>query len=277
MSRARAFLLSCLLAACGSALAQTGQGAAEKSGGPPNFFEVQQYDQPFAGWFEATLFDTYVPSSAQREQHFGMDLPRKAFWAHSLELAYGVTDRLTLGAYADVTDPGGANARYAQTRLLARYRFSERQELFFNPALYVEYYLPRGGYGDRELETRLILDKDLNDFRVVLNPTLSVTTSGDKAWGAPSIGLSGGVYYRRGATFQPGIEYVADYGAWNRHENTKQYVLPTVDIALTRNLTWHIGAGFGLTSGSDHVVIESQLRFEGDLLRPSHLFGKPAP
>jgi len=274
MNRYTSVVAACLLFACGCASAQR-KADAGSSEGPPNFFEVQQYDQPFAGWAEPTIWSTYVGSSSQREQHFDQDHPRQGLWAHSLELEYGVTDRLALGAYVDVVDPPGGDARYAQTRLLARYRFSNRQELFFNPALYVEYYLPHGGYGDRRLETRLILDKDVGDFRFVANPSVSVTTSGDNAWGAPSIGLAGAVYWRRPVLAQPGIEYYADYGQWNDQGHSKQYLLPTVDIALTPNVVWHIGAGFGLTSGSDHAVVETQLRFEYDVVRPSHLFGHP--
>lgn len=266
-----------LLGVTGLALGQSeGSGAqASDSGGPPNFFEVQPYDQPFAGWAEPTLWSTYMASSAQRERHFNRDMPREGMWAHSLELEYGVTDRLALGAYFDFIDPRGAGARYAQTRLLARYRFSNRQELFFNPALYFEYYLPRSGYGDQQLETRLILDKDVGDFRFVANPMISVNTSGSRSWGAPSVGFSGGAYWRRHAAVQPGIEYYADYGQWNQMGRSKQYLLPTLDIALTPNITWHIGAGFGLTAGSDHAVIETQLRFSRNVVRPSHLFGAP--
>jgi hypothetical protein len=257
------------------ALSSAQSTAAPYRGGedPPNFFEVQQYDQPFAGWAEPTLWTTHVGSSAQRFHHYGMDVSRQGMWAHSLEFDYGATDRLAFGSYVDLVDPREGDTRYAQTRLVGRYRFSDRQELFVNPALYVEYYLPDKAYGDQQLEARFIADKDVGDFRVVANPTLSVNTTGDKAWHAPSVGLSGGLYWRQPRILQPGLEYYADYGPLHDAAKTKQYLLPTVDVALTPGITWHTGLGFGLNAASDHFVIESQLRFEFNVVRPSRLFG----
>ena len=274
---ASALAAALAMAACSPAFAQPSGSAGSGTGGggesPPNFFEVQQYDQPFAGWLEPTLWTTYIGSSDRRYERFGEDLSRHGMWAHSLELEYGLTDRLTLGSYFDFVDPRGDSFRFAQARLLARYRFANRQELFVNPAIYFEYYLPNRAYGDQELEARFIADKDIGDFRVVVNPTLALTTTGDDRWHAPSIGLSGGVYWRRPVTFQPGLEYFAEYGPINDVGHTRQYLLPSVDIALTRNITWHIGAGFGVTRASDNFVVASQLRFEYNLVRPSWLFG----
>ena len=199
-----------LLLACGSTHAQVRATASGE--GPPNFFEVQQYDQPFAGWAEPTLWTTYIGSSNQREREFGFDVPRQGLVAHATEVEYGVTDRLTVGSYFDFVDPHAEAVRYTQARLVARYRFSDRQDLFVNPAVYLEYYLPRRGYGDKQVEARFIADKDVGDFRVVLNPTLSVKTSGADAGGSPGLGLSGGIYWRGAVALQPGVEYYAEYG-----------------------------------------------------------------
>lgn len=272
---AASLVLALVALACAPAAAQTAAASTSARGeGPPNFFEVQQYDQPFAGWAEPTLWTTYVGRTAQREDHFGRDVPRQGLVAHSAEIEYGLTDRITIGGYEDFVDPHSAQARDVQTRLLARYRFSDRFDLPVNPAIYLEYYIPKRGYGDHELEARLIADRDIGDFRIVVNPTFSVATSGDRAGGSPTTGLSGGVYWRRPRLFQPGIEYFAEYGPWNHFADVKQYVLPTVDIGVTRNITWHLGVGFGLTRSSDHLVVESQLRFEFDVVRPSVLFGR---
>lgn len=240
---------------------------------PPSFPRVYQYDQPLAGWLEANLWTTGVISSDQRYQHFGRDLRRQGLIAHSAELEYGLTDRLTVGGYLDFDSARDGPTRFTEGRIQARYRFANRQDLFVNPGVYFEYYIPRNGYGEQEVEARIILDKDLNDFRIAANPRFSMTTSGPDAGATPEAALDLGAYYRRSGTIQPGLEYHGEFGKIGDWREKRHYLEPTVDIGLGKQVNWHLGAGIGLNRKSDDFFAQSIITVELNVIRPSRLFG----
>lgn len=230
-----------------------------------SFYRVYQYDTPLAGWSEPTLWTTYIPRSRSGYNHFGKSLEREGLTAYSLEWEYGATDHASIAAYLDFEDPHNAPLRFTRGRIEARYRFHQRYEHFFNTAVYAEYYLPRKSYSrSQELETRVILDHDFNDFRVALNPILSIETTGnpDKRVN-PS--FAGGVYYRRRYLAQPGLEIYDDF------RNKQHVIFPTLDLRVG-GLWWHVGMGLGLTHASDNLTFKSILTYEFNSIRPTRLF-----
>ncbi len=232
-----------------------------------DFYKVYQYETPLAGHTEITAWNTFIGKSRQDLDYFGRSLSRNHLLAHSIEAEYGVTDHFTVGAYADFEDPRGGGFNLTRGRVVGRYRFKQRYDKFFNTAVYAEYYFPRKSEG-QELEMRLIMDKDVNDFRFVLNPTLTKVTTGDK--GRPlRPGFTGGAYYRRKRFAQPGLEFYSDF-----KEKTAT-VFPTVDVFATPTMQWNFGVGFGLTGSSDRIVFKSVLSFDVLTIRPSKLFRKP--
>jgi hypothetical protein len=158
-------LVMVLVLAAGAAVAQETE--------PTTFYRVYGYETPLAGWLEPALWTTYVASSDNAYDHFGRDGERQGLWAHALEAELGVTDHLSLAGYLDFADPSGAAPDFTEGRIEARYRLAQRYAYPLNVALYAEYVLPRKSYSNsQELETRLILDRDFEDVRMVLNPIL---------------------------------------------------------------------------------------------------------
>ena len=47
-----------------------------------------------------------------------------------------------------------------------------------------------------------------------------------------------------------------------------------MDVALGRQLTWHLGAGVGFAGDRDGFIVQSILTFEFNVIRPSRLFGR---
>ena len=125
--------------------------AAQAQEDPPSFPRTYTYDQPLAGWAEGTVWTTGVLDSDQRYAHFNEDVRRQGLVAHSAELEYGATDRLALGGYLDFDDARNGPLRFTEGKLEARYRFANRQDWFVNTGLYLEYYIPRKGYGYQEI------------------------------------------------------------------------------------------------------------------------------
>ena len=192
----------------------------------------------------------------------------KGLLGNSVELEYGLFDHLEVSAYADFVSGPNQNINFTESHYSLMYRFSERFDHFINTALYAEYYFPRKAYSSsQEAELRLILDKDIEDFRIAADPYISKYTTGDESKSL-GYGLSAGAYYRRGNKVQPGIEYYANY-----KEKTAK-LFPTVILYLTPRLIWNVGAGFGLNKQSDQFIIKSLLQVDLQAIRPSKLLRK---
>lgn len=235
------------------------------------FYRIYQFETPYQGHLGFNLFNTYVPASNQSFQHFDKNIPDKNLTAHSIEAEYGLTDHMEVDAYADFESPANDHLRYIRSHFSALYRIGERFDHFVNVALYAEYYFPKASYGaGQEAEFRLILDKDLGDFRLVGNPAISKTTTGEEKSNSPEYSLNAGVYYRRNAFIQPGLEYFANYST---HTGI---IFPTITAYFGPSFYWNIGAGFGLNNKSDKVVLKSILTIDLMAIRPSKLFRKHA-
>lgn len=243
-----------------------------------DYFRVYGYETPLQGWLEPTFWTTHMPRSNADFGHFGLDVGRGGLTAYSGEIEYGLLDHMSLSTYFNVQDPHGSGPRFTEGRIEARYRFRDSYDLPVNLAVYAEYYLPRKSFSQsQELELKLIAEKDLEDFRVDLNPTVEVYTTGPEAGSAPRLSFDAGAYYRRYFRIQPGLEYYGVYGKINSPaaaRDQQQQIFPTVDVRLGRNLDWQVGVGFGLTHETDPVTLKSILTYEFPLIRPQRLFGK---
>lgn len=263
-------------------------------------YRVYQWDTPMQGWAEPALWDSWVARSDLDYAHFGRDVREQGVTAHSAELEYGMTDRFTLAGYADFESAPGLPLRYTAARLEGRYRFGSRYQRFLDPALYLEYSVPRAKYeASQELEARLILQRDLNDFRLVLNPIVGRTFSGtrdasaasggaagsaehgggsemvgtENAGSRLSGGFAGGLYWRRHHLAQPGVEYynqVGPLGELLAVRDQRHAVVPTVDLRFIPGLDWNLGVVVGLTPGSDRYTLKSVLSYEFQTIRPAN-------
>lgn len=229
-------------------------------------FRVYGWETPMRGWLEPALWTGYVAQS---------DLPggRDGLWAHSLELEYGLTDNIAIGGYLDFQDPSNGGFRYTRTRALFRWSWFDKYTHWLDPALYVEYYAPRGDTGDpEELETRLILEKDLNHFRLDLNPTFSKVLSGDEVTTGLEFGFAGGLYYRRYYAVQPGIEYYDRIGPLQDplpSGEQQHYLAPMLNVRWGRGWWWEVRTLIGLSDGSDKLILQSYLSYEFPTIVPS--------
>ena len=229
------------------------------------YYRVYQFETPYKGHLELTNWTSVVGKSSDNSyDHYGKTYPRNGLLATSLEAEYGLTDHFVIAGYADFDDPKNGHFNYARSRVEARYRFGERFDHWVNTMVYVEYYFPNQSYSNsQELEARLILDKDIEDFRIVVNPMISKYVNGDEdqSW-QPSV--SAGLYYRRGKTIQPGVEYYQNF-----HEHSAS-LFPVIDINIGGSIIWNLGAGFGIHNPADKLFFKSIFQVDLQAIRPSH-------
>jgi hypothetical protein len=242
------------------------------------FFKVYDWETPPRAWTEPALWTTWVARSGVEYDGFGGEGSREGLWAHRAEVEYGVSDRLAVAAYADLQNsPDDGTLRYTGARIEARYRLFDRYQMLFDPALYLEYSAPRESSGEpQELEGRLILQRDWEDLRLLLNPAVTTALSGDAMRDGLRGALFSGLYYRRFYHVQPGVEYYAEFGPLSSpdsREDQDHRIFPALRIRIGNGFLWDLGVGFGLTRASDDLTVKSILQWELPTLRPSKQAG----
>jgi hypothetical protein len=243
------------------------------------FFRVYEYKTADAGAVEISYWTTYVGSSDEEMGYFDKTLSREKMWAHSFEVEYGLSHRLTVGYYADCLDPQGGSFEYVRSKLLARYRLYEKYERPVDLALYGEYILPDKDYDDSEkFEFRLVVEKDIGPVRVALNPILEKKTSGDDVEEGVEFAYAAGFYYDDAGDglwstpdmhIRPGLEFYGELGELSDPKGSSEqghYIFPVLDLYYTGRTSWkthwNVGVGFGLGGEADDVVAKSILTFE---------------
>jgi hypothetical protein len=230
------------------------------------FYKVYGWKTPEAGEIELVYWTTYIASSDLQYTFFNNIAKKEGMVAHSFELEYGVTDRLTLAAYFDFENPPDHDFKYTRFRaVFFRYRFFNKGEHFFDPAIYVEYYIPRKEYDSEELEIRLILEKDINNFTLATNTMFEKKTSGHEVDEGLELNFAAGLYYKKYRAIQPGIEYYGKYGEFSdfkEFDAQRHIIFPTLDLRFGPGFHWHVGVGFGLSDASDDVTVKSIFSYE---------------
>jgi len=232
------------------------------------FYRVYQFETPLQGHLQLNLWDTHIGKSDLDYGNFNKTISREGLFGHAFEAEVGITDHFSLSFYGNFEAPKGSPLQFSETRLEGVYRIGERFDHFINLALYAEYYYPSQSFSkSQEAEVRLIMDKDVEDFRLVLNPTVSKYTTGNKGKAFQPAVLSA-VYYRRFKFIQPGAEFYSNFYQHNAS------IFPTIDLRFGPYITWNMGAGFGLNKNSDKFAFKSILQFDIPLIRPSNLLRK---
>lgn len=243
------------------------------------FFRVYEYKTADAGAVEVSYWTTYIGSSDEEMAYFDKTVSREKMWAHSFEVEYGLSHKLTVGYYADCLDPQGGSFEYVRSKLLARYRLFEKFERPFDLALYGEYIIPDKDYDDAEkFEFRLVVEKDLGPIRIALNPILEKKTSGDDVDEGIEFAYAAGFYYDDAGdglwntpdwAVRPGVEFYGEIGEVSRPKGSSRqghYVFPVLDLYYTRHpgwkAHWNVGTGFGLGGEAHDVVLKSIVTFE---------------
>jgi hypothetical protein len=196
-------------------------------------YKVYGYQPAEAGELEFVLWNSYIPSSNLSYNFFGKTLDRKGLLAHSLELEYGLSNKFGIAAYLDFEDPKGGSLKQVRTKaIMAHYAFFEKGSRPLDIAIYLEYIINNKAYKDyEELEIRLILEKDIGDFRIDFNPIFE---------------------------FYGKMGEISDFKPL---KGQRHYIFPTLDFYIGKRLRWHTGVGFGLTEAADDITIKSILSF----------------
>jgi hypothetical protein len=223
-------------------------------------FEVYPAQTVGRGMLEVESLNSYVADGhSEPDEGTGTEKYKSDhMYRTSLELTYGITDRIEAAAYLNLAQPAGGPFQYAGSKYRVRGSLFEQGELPVDLGWYAELEwnrVPRFDDQDLELELRPILSKDLGHFSLALNPQFEKVLVGSERNKGFEFKYSAGLYYRWERWLSPGVEVYGDIGL--------------IDFPVLRGelpgglgLEWSLGAGFGLTPSSDNVVTKLNIEFE---------------
>jgi len=243
-------------------------------------FEVYPYATLSRGMFEVET-DNAVVANGHSEGGDGTakgTFKSQAMWYNGNELTYGLTDRIEAAAYLDFAQPSGHGFWWAGNKFHLRGRLFDEDVLPINLGWYAElewHKTPQFDDADLELELKPIIEKDLGQFSLVLNPVFEKPLYGRGHDQGFEFGYRNGIYYRWMRYLSPGVEFYGGIGLIDDSDplaDQQHYIFPVIWGELPHGVEYNLGPGFGLPRGSDHVLIKFNFeleRFIGALFSPS--------
>jgi len=234
-------------------------------------FEVYPYATESRGVLDIETDNAAVPNG-HRQAGSGTSAgiyPSQSTWYNQFELTYGLSDRIEAAAYLNLALPRGGGYQYAGSKYRLRGRLFDEDVLPVNLGWYLELEWRRTPQFDEdqlEVELRPIIEKDFGPFSLIANPIFEkpIFVGPDRNRGF-QFGYAGGAYYRWTRILSPGIETYGETGRfdeWAPAHEQQHYIFPVAWGELPHGLKYSIGPGFGLTRGSDHVLVKFNLEIE---------------
>jgi hypothetical protein len=245
----------------------------------PYEFEVYPYATLSRGMIEIESDNAVVAHGFnQPDKGLGVAYPSQGTWFSGEEFTYGLTDRIETAAYVTFSQPSGHGFWWAGDKFRLRGRLFDPGTLPVDLGWYTElewHKTPQFDDADLELELKPIIEKDIGRFSLVLNPVFEKVLYGEGHHEGFEFGYRNGAYYRWLRYLSPGVEV---YGAIGLIDNSdpldeqQHYIFPVLWGQFPHGIEYSIGPGFGLTKGSDHVLVKFNLELEhwlGAIFGPS--------
>lgn len=209
--------------------------------------------------------------------------PSQGTWYNQYEATYGLTDRIEAAAYLMMAAPEDRAWQYAGWAFRLRGRLFDAGVLPLDLGWYTEiesHRTPQFDDARTEFEFRPVIAKDFGAFSLVANPILEKVLQGAGEHAGLELGYAAGAYYRATRRLSPGLEFYGGAGLLASPDplaRQQHYIAPVIWGQLPFGIEYSFGAGFGLTPGSDRVLIKLNFAFErfvGALFGPSSASGR---
>ncbi len=234
-------------------------------------FEVYPYATEQRGVTELEM-DNAVVANGHNQGANGTasgTFPSQGIWYNQYELTYGLTDRIEAAAYLNMAQVSGHGYWYAGSKYRLRGRLFDEGTLPVDLGWYLElewHKTPQFDDDPLELEMRPIIEKDIGGFSIMLDPQFEkpIFTGPDKNKGF-KFGYANGIYYRWMRYFSPGVEFYGAVGSIDDNDPIsaqQHYIFPVIWGELPHGIEYNFGPGFGLTRGSDHVIMKFNVELE---------------
>jgi hypothetical protein len=171
-------------------------------------------------------------------------------------------------AYLDLAHADAHSFEYAGSRFRLRGSLFEKAELPVDLGWYAELEWqrqPRFTGNELEVDLRPIIERDFGRFTVSLNPILEKALVGPDHNKGFEFQYAAKLSYRWMPLFSPALEFYGDMGKIDDSDPLRaqqHYIFPAFDMRLPGGWRFNVGAGAGLTRGSDRVIVKANIEFE---------------
>lgn len=177
------------------------------------------------------------------------------YWAHSAEAEFGLTRRWMIGLGADFQQPNAGKFTYTGLEAETRYRLKDPGKWFLNPAVALDYELPKDSKVPKSLGGTLILDKETKGLGVVLNGTYEQELkSGEEG----EFGYAAGLFKSLTKAWSAGVEFTGNFS----EDEQAHYAVPGIYFSPGEELKLDLGASIGLTDESEPFGVRAFLELE---------------
>lgn len=179
-------------------------------------------------------------------------------------LDYGLTDKIGLRLRTTHDDFSDHHAKLTRTEFAIKYELAEKNELLIDTGLYLDYYKNYGSDINDNIQIRLLLAKDLEQWQHTANIILNKRFG--ESFGNIDYGFRFKNIYKLDKTNKVGVEYYGSYGDLNDGfsavDENKHFFGPAwlhdfEEYSLKSELAVH----FGITRPAEPTTLKWKLSY----------------
>ena len=238
----------------------------------PFEFQVYGYDTVGRGHLSPQLLNSFVAQgSTMPGTGSSPTYPSNFMERTAIELEVGLTDSIDFAYYLNLAKPDGMGMEYAGSKFRFRGKVAgEEDDLPLNIGWYaeVEWWSSRFNDDQLEIEVMPMFEKRLEDWTIIINaPDIEKSVIGINRAEIFEIGYRGEVRYRLSDSLYLGLQTFGGLGQINNVTPLpmqQQYVVPVVHAILPGDVRSTFGLAFGLTPGSDLLLLKANFTFDDE-------------
>jgi hypothetical protein len=188
-------------------------------------------------------------------------LPDNHALHETIEITQGITTWFETGFYIFMSYRAGEGYQWVGDHIRPRVRVPEAWHWPVNMSLSTEIGYQRRSYSTDTWtwEIRPIVDKQLGGWYMALNPALDRSFHGLEVSKGVTFAPNAKVSYDVTKKVALGVEYYGALGSitgFDPLRDQQQAIFPAIDLNLSPDWEFNFGVGFGLTGGTDHLLVK---------------------
>jgi hypothetical protein len=211
----------------------------------------------------STMFELHSNYTFQGSRHkIDGVLPTQDALHETLEITHGFSDTFETGFYIFTSARHDYGWSYVGSHIRPRWRAPDKWKLPVGFSVSAEFGFQRRDFSADTwtLELRPIIDKQIGKLYMAVNFAFDKSFAGATSHQGFSLAPAAKVSYDVTKKITLGVEYYGALGQPFGFDPTAQQqhqIFPTVDLNLGPNWEFNFGVGWGLTPGTDGLIVKA--------------------